>query len=206
MKRFLLPFAGLLSAAAMAQPAGYAARYAEQCAACHGAQGTSAQPLVPHLGGQPAFYVTTQLFLFREGRRNDHPMAAAMTAMARPMTDADLRGFSDHIGTLPPAPAASQPVAPDPQRMSKGRELAHQHKCSFCHGTDFAGGQQVPRIAGQREEYLRETLHGFHTGKRPAYTQAMIGALAMVPPEDLDLLAYYAANLPATAAGATAGK
>lgn len=157
---------------------------------------------MPLLAGQHSFYAITQLFLFREGRR-DNP---AMSDVARTMSDADLRGFSDHVGTLPPAPAASQPTAADPQRMAKGRELAQQHKCVFCHGTDFAGGQQVPRIAGQREEYLRDTLHAFRTGKRPGYTQAMIGALATVPPEDLDILAYYAARFPAVAASAPTGR
>ena len=37
--------------------------------------------------------------------------------------------------------------------MKKGAELAQEHKCLFCHGADFAGGQQVPRIAGQSEDY-----------------------------------------------------
>ena len=64
----------------------------------------------------------------------------------------------------PPAPA----TPPDPARMAKARELARQHKCVFCHGDDLSGGQQVPRIGGQREEYLRETLRGFKSGQRPA--------------------------------------
>ncbi len=45
--------------------------------------------------------------------------------------------------------------------MKQGQALAQQHKCVFCHGADLAGGQQVPRIGGQREEYLREALQGF---------------------------------------------
>lgn len=44
---------------------------------------------------------------FRDGRRDN----AAMSAAAKTMTDADLRGFFEHIGTLPPAPAASRPTA-----------------------------------------------------------------------------------------------
>ena len=40
----------------------------------------------------------TQLFLFREARRKNE----AMMAITKPMTDDDLRGFSDFIGTLPP--------------------------------------------------------------------------------------------------------
>lgn len=188
-----------VAASAAERAAFYAQRFATVCVTCHGPGGRSEQAGVPALAGQHSFYAITQLFLFREGRRDN----AAMVDVAKTMTDADLRGFSEHIGTLPPAqPSAPQLPVPDAARMSKGAELARQHKCVFCHGTDFAGGQQVPRIAGQREEYLRDTLHGFRTGKRPGYTQAMIGALATVPAEDLDALAYYAAHLRAATASA----
>jgi len=44
------------------------------------------------------------------------------------------------------------------------------------------------------------TLHGFRTGKRPGYTQAMTEAVSGIPPEDLDTLAYYVARFPGTAA------
>ncbi|MEQ1682794.1 MAG: hypothetical protein ABL916_04030, partial [Burkholderiaceae bacterium] len=83
---------------------------------------------------------------------------------------------------------------PDAARMSKAQALAQQHKCTFCHGTDLSGGQQVPRIGGQKEDYVRATLRGFKSGERPGYTRAMTEALSQVPVEDLDLLAYYAAN------------
>jgi len=176
----------------------YGQRFAQVCAACHGANGRSDMPGVPVLAGQPSLYAITQLFLFREGRRDNE----AMTAVAKTLTDDDLRGFSDHIGTLPPVPAPPPAVPPDAARMAKGRALAEQHKCLFCHGADLGGGQQVPRIAGQREEYLQASLRGFKSGKRAAYTQAMPPAVGHIPVEDLDTLAYFAARFPgATAAG-----
>ena len=78
--------------------------------------------------------------------------------------------------------------------MAKGRALAQQHKCFMCHGPDLRGGQQVPRIAGQREEYLQAGLQGFRTGKRPGYTLAMTEAVNGISAEDLDTLAYFAAH------------
>ena len=176
----------------------YGQRFAQVCAACHGANGRSDMPGVPVLAGQPSLYAITQLFLFREGRRDNE----AMTAVAKTLTDDDLRGFSDYIGTLPPVPAPPPATPPDAARMDKGRALAEQHKCLFCHGADLGGGQQVPRIAGQREEYLQASLRGFKSGKRAAYTQAMPPAVGHIPVEDLDTLAYFAARFPgATAAG-----
>lgn len=171
----------------------YAQRFAAQCAACHGANGRSDTPLTPVLAGQPSLYAITQLFLFREGRRGNE----AMTAVAKTLTDDDLRGFSDFIGTLPPVPAPASAAPPDAARMARGRALSEQHKCVFCHGAGLGGGQQVPRIAGQHEDYLRESLRGFHSGSRPGYTQAMTAAVSGIPVEDLDILAYYAARFPA---------
>jgi cytochrome c553 len=171
----------------------YAERFRSVCAACHGPNGRSDMPGVPVLAGQPSLYTITQLFLFREGRRTNE----AMVAVAKPMKDADLRGYSDHIGTLPPVPAPAPSTPPDAARMSKGKALAQQYRCTFCHGTELEGGQQVPRIGGQKEEYLRATLHGFKSGERPGYTRAMTEALSQVPAADLDVLAYYAANFSA---------
>jgi cytochrome c553 len=126
-----------------------------------------------------------------------------MTAVAKTLTDNDMRGFADFIGTLPPVPAPPPTTPTDGPRMDKARALAQQHKCVFCHGADFSGGQQVPRIAGQREDYLQMSLRGFHSGARPGYTQAMSAALSQVPLEDLDTLAYYLARFPGPVAGTT---
>lgn len=53
----------------------------------------------------------------------------------------------------------------------------------------------MPRIGGQREEYLRDRLRGFKSGQRPGYTQAMGEAVSQVTVEELDTLAYCAAHL-----------
>jgi len=174
----------------------YAQRYASLCASCHGANGRSDMAGTPVLAGQHSFYAITQLFLFREGRR-DNP---AMTAVAKTMNDADLRGFSDYIATLPAVPAPPAAAPPDAARMTRGQALAQEHRCVICHGADLSGGQQVPRIGQQHEDYLQLTLHGFRTGKRPGYTQAMGEAVSRIAPEDLDTLAYYVARFPAAPA------
>lgn len=164
------------------------------CAGCHGQGGVSTQPLVPSLAGQPSFYAITQLFLFREGRRGD----GLMSAIAKGMTDDDLRAFSDFIGTLPPPPAPASGAA-DAARMARGEALAQGHRCASCHGADYSGGKQVARLAYQREDYLNETLQQFSAGRRLGYTQAMNEALAGIPADALPDLAHYLAHLPAAA-------
>ena len=41
--------------------------------------------------------------------------------------------------------------------MRAAGDLMTQHRCNACHGTDLAGRDHVPRIAGQREDYLAKT-------------------------------------------------
>ena len=185
------PAAAQAAKAANAGTASYAQRYASVCAACHGEKGVSVMPGAPSLAGQHSFYVVTQLFLYREGRRPNE----MMSAVAKTLSDDDLRGFSEFIATLPPQPAPQPPAGPpDADRMARGKSLATEHKCVFCHGADFSGGQQVPRLTGQQEEYLRDVLQGYKSGKRVGYTMAMGEAVSRIAPADLDTLAYYLAR------------
>lgn len=169
-----------------ATPAPAGERFAA-CLACHGEGGVSRLPLTPSLAGQPSFYAITQLFLFREGRRQNE----AMTAVAKGMSDADLRAFSELIAKLPAPPPAA---AGDATRSARGAALAQRFRCASCHGADYAGGQQVARLAGQREDYLNKALAEFRAGTRVGYTSAMSEALAGIEPGELGDLAHYLAN------------
>jgi cytochrome c553 len=182
------------SAGAQAPAGGYAQRWQTVCAACHGAGGQSTLALVPSIGGQPAFYTVTQLFLFRDGRRQDHPQAAAMNAVAKNMSNDDLRGWAAHLETLPPPTRPEAAV--DASRLERGRALAQARHCLSCHGQDLAGGQHVPRVAHQREDYLRLALQGFRSGARIGYTAAMTEAVAGLGAQDLDDLAHFMAHFP----------
>ena len=188
----------LIAGAAFAQsaPVDYAQRYTQLCAACHGEAGRGVPGLAPVLAGQPSFYAVTQLFLFRAGRRGNE----ALTAVAKDMTDTDLRGYSELIGKLAALPTAPATPTPDAARMAQGRALAQRHMCVSCHGIDLAGAPQVPRLAGQHEDYLARTLHEFRAAKRLGYTSAMSEALSGLNPDELDTLAYYMARHSGSAA------
>ena len=167
------------------------------CASCHGEGGVSYNADTPSLAGQPSFYAITQLFLFRAGRRSN----ASMSEVTTPMSDADLRAFSELIGRLPAAPPGA-PGPADPERMKRGAALAERHRCASCHGDDFAGAKQVPRLAGQREDYLARSLAEFRAGTRIGYTPAMNETLTGLGPAELDDLAHYLAHWPGAVAAA----
>lgn len=155
------------------------------CVACHGADGQSRIPETPSLGGQPAFFVIAQLFLFREGRRNN----PAMIAAANGLTNDDLLAFADRVTKLPPPPPPGDP--PDPARFARGRTLTFRHPCGVCHNPDFSGREQMPRLANQREEYLLKAMREYKSGARLGYGGAMAQELAGLSDQDLIDLAHF---------------
>ena len=162
---------------------------AATCFACHGARGVSETENTPSLAGQQAPYALIQLFMFREKLRSFEPM----NEVAKPLTDDDLRGFSDYIATLPkPKPPAD---AGDPARMAKGQALAQQNRCNACHNTDFSGKENVPRIANQREDYLAKTLAEYKDNSRHGYDGTMADVMGPITPEQIADLAYYIARV-----------
>src|ERR1700736_132343 len=158
------------------------------CFACHGERGQSETENTPSLGGQQAPYALIQFFMFREKLRTFEPM----NEMAKPLTDDDLRTFSDFIATLPkPVPPVD---AGDPARMARGQALAQQNRCNSCHNTDFSGKENVPRIANQREDYLAKTLAEYKDNSRHGYDGTMADVMGSVTKEQIADLAYYIAR------------
>jgi len=159
------------------------------CLACHGQNGQSQTEGVPSLGGQQSFYTTVQLLMFRERMR----VADPMNEMAKGLSDDDLRGFADAIAKLPAPKAPEGPV--DDARMTRARALVEQNRCNFCHTPTFAGQDNVPRIADQREDYLVKALRGYKDNSRHGYDTAMADVIAPITDEQILDLAYYIARV-----------
>jgi len=159
------------------------------CLGCHGEHGQSIIDVTPSLGAQRAPYVLIQLFMFREKLRTFEPM----NEMAKALSDDDLRAFSDFIAKFP------KPVPPDdagdPARMARAKALATQFRCNSCHRPDFSGGDNVPRIANQREDYLAKTLAEYKDNSRHGYDGTMADVMGSVSPEQIADLAYFLARL-----------
>ena len=159
------------------------------CLACHGEKGESQLPEVPSLGAQPAFYNLVELVMFRDRLRITEPM----NEMTKGLSDDDLRNVADMMSKLPPpAPVAD---TPDPARMDKGRALAEQHRCNFCHQPNFQGVENVPRLAGQREDYLLKALRGYKDNTRRGYDAQMSEVVYEMKDEEFADLAYFLARV-----------
>ena len=158
------------------------------CLACHGEQGVSENERTPSLGAQQAPYTLIQLYMFREKLRTNE----IMNEMAKPLSDDDLRTFSDFIAKLPKPPPAD---AGDAARMQRGQAAASQHRCNTCHNPDYSGKENVPRIGNQREDYLAKTLAEYKSNTRAGYDASMADVMAQVTPEQIADLAYYIARV-----------
>lgn len=77
---------GLSSAHAQTGDVAQGRAKAQACAVCHGPLGVATAPDAPHLAGQSAIYVATQLKAYRSGERRH----AVMAVMAKPLSDADI--------------------------------------------------------------------------------------------------------------------
>ena len=169
----------------------FAASFEERmaaCLACHGEKGQSDNPEVPSLGAQPSPYLVIQLYLFREKLRP----VELMTEQTKDLTNDDLQKLADTIAAEPPP----QPAAgtPDPARIERGQALARQYRCAFCHGADFAGHDNIPRIAAQREDYLAKALREYKSNARPGYDASMADVVQPIGDGDIADLAYFMAR------------
>ncbi len=159
------------------------------CLSCHGDKGLSSVAETPSLGGQPSFYLTVQMLMFRDRLRVVEPMNAMMKGFG----DGDLQKMGDLIAKLPPPQPAGG--SGDSGRMENGRVLAERNRCNFCHQGNYSGERNVPRLAGQREDYLVKSMRAFKDNSRRGYDASMADVLYEVSDEQILDLAYFLSRL-----------
>jgi cytochrome c553 len=79
--------------------------------------------------------------------------------------------------------------------MQRAQTLVVQNRCNFCHTPNFAGRDNVPRIAGQREDYLVKALRGYKDNSRHGYDASMADVMAPITHDQILDLAYYIARV-----------
>lgn len=185
--------AGALSAMAQpappaAQPSPTAPARLAQCVACHGAQGHSTVPLSPTLAGQPQVFLENTLILVREGLRPIPAMRGALDGVS----DAEIVALAAHFSAQA---VSAPPQARDAAAFQRGQALAARGLCGTCHLPNYAGQQQMPRLAGQREDYLVHSMRQFRDNQAEGRDTQMNGVLRGLGDGDLTDLAHYFAQL-----------
>jgi cytochrome c553 len=170
------------SVRAQAQPERLAA-----CESCHGPAGNAQVAQFPSLAGQPKVFLEHQLMMMREGLRDVPAMKEVMAGIS----DAQIAALASHYAALPSLPTRA-PV--DPQKYRAGEETARKMLCGTCHLADYAGQHQVPRLAGQNEEYLLQSMKQFRDSPGPGRDTIMAAALHGLSDADLANVAHYLAR------------
>jgi cytochrome c553 len=174
-----------------ASAAGVAQTFEERlqlCGTCHGADGNSKMEKTPSLAGQPELFLTNQMILFRERLRQSEVMAP----FAKGLSDTDIVALAGHYSKLAPEPG---PEAVDPALAARGAELANALHCRSCHLPDYAGREQMPRLARQRIDYMVDSMIAYRDGKRYGTDNAMNAVMHGVSDADIRALAHFVAGV-----------
>ncbi len=159
------------------------------CESCHGPGGNATIANMPSIAAQPATYLENQLVLFREGLRN----APVMQEVAKDMKDEDITALARHFSQQKAKPTATTPM--DPAFAAKAVGIARTHHCGQCHLAGYEGRAQMPRLAGQREDYLAHAMLGYRDGRRTGADTTMSEVLYGVSDKDIEALAHYLSRI-----------
>jgi cytochrome c553 len=158
------------------------------CESCHGRGGNSEVALTPSIAGQPEVFIQNQLIFFREGLR----ASDTMQAVAKGMKDAEVKELAKHFSKS--AVRIVSPGAADTKLETRGKELIGAMHCGQCHLPTFQGREQMPRLAGQREDYLVSTMIAYRDGKRTGADTTMSEVLYGISDADIKVLGHYLAR------------
>jgi LSD1 subclass zinc finger protein len=159
----------------------------EQCVACHGETGNSTMENTPSLAGQPSTFLFLQLFLIRDGLR---PLPL-MQPFLEGRSDQDLEDMAAFFAAQTPEPEDTPRHA---ALYTRGAELSPRLRCASCHAAGYVGQAQMPRLAGQREDYMVHAMRQYQTNERAASDTTMTAVLYGLSADDIAALAHYMAQ------------
>jgi cytochrome c553 len=161
-----------------------------ECKGCHGLDGRSAAPAIPHLAAQRESYLLASLRAYREKKRTH----AALKEIITQMSEADVRNLAAFYSSLPPLKApAGEAKAVSP--YERGKALADA--CAKCHGADGNSTTPgIPSLAGQHAQYLViATQEYLNRERKAAPMHAVLPGLTKLDKESLAL--YFTSQAPA---------
>ena len=161
---------------------------AQLCAACHGENGIPQDKATPVIWGQYQGYLYLDLRDYKSGaRKND-----IMSPLAQTLERDDMMALALYFSQKR-WPDLQQPSAP-PDVAARAIRANASVGCTGCHQGQYQGEGTQPRLAGQSQEYLRQTMIEFRTrarGNNPGMTDLMLATSE----DDIAALAQYMAGL-----------
>lgn len=157
------------------------------CMACHGPQGNSQVPTTPSLAGQPKVFLENKLVLIREGLREIPQMKGLLDGVSDP----DIVALANYFS------AQTRATVTGPANMTtyqRGQAISTGMLCGSCHLPDYAGRQQIPRLAGQQEAFLLNAMKQFRDNPGPGRDTIMSASVLGLKDNELSDLAHFLSN------------
>lgn len=152
------------------------------CNTCHGQDGAPKNANVPIIWGLQENYLLKELHDFQHGDRDNEVMHWMSTAL----TPEEVGSAAAYFATKSwPGKASNAAAASAPAAVAV---------CQVCHQQNLVGGVPAPRLAGQRYEYLVETMRRFAEGER-ANNADMANIMKAMSAADREALAKYISGL-----------
>ncbi len=171
---------------------------ATACIACHGNDGNSTIPDYPHIAGQNAKYLETQMRLMRDGERFIPVMAGQLDAMS----DQDLKDIAAFYASQPGKIGQASP-----ENLQLGESIYRGGildkgvaACTACHAPNGNGNRLAgfPRISGQPVTYTIAQLKAYREEERTSdeYVSGMMrNVAARLTDNEIKAVANYIQGL-----------
>lgn len=169
------------------------------CAACHGDDGVSLNPVWPKLAGQNPKYLASQLHEFKkgpDGNRNN----AVMYGIAVNLSDQDIEDLSEYYSSLKSTVGLTKDEYLDLGRniYRGGNMEIKMQACISCHGPNGQGNYAaaIPMLSGQHSQYTYQQLKNFQTSMRSNdYNKMMRNIVHRMTDEEMKAVASYIEGL-----------
>lgn len=152
------------------------------CGVCHGVNGLPKLEGVPIIWGLQENYVLKQLREFRHGER----ASDTMKKIAITLTEEEVGPAAAHFATKP-WPAG-------PTNASSSSQSPTMAICEACHQQKLVGGVAAPRLAGQKYDYLVDSMRRFAEGERKNSPE-MSSIMQAISASDREAMARYISGL-----------
>ncbi len=167
------------------------------CAACHGADGNSINPVWPSLAGQHASYTEAQLAAFKSGERQD----VLMTSQAMLLDEQAMKDLAAYYASQSPTPkaVANKALINRGEQLYRGGDAESKASaCLACHGPGGKGNPAAgyPNISGQHAAYVAKQLRDYASGARKSDREQMMrNVSAALSADDIEAIASYIQGL-----------
>ena len=157
----------------------------EKCVSCHGERGVSHNPENPSLAGQDERYLIKATKEYKNDLRKHDGMKGAVEKLS----DGEISSVARYY-------SAQKAEKPKEVYLPEESSLLIETRCVLCHGEKgFSSDYDKPRLAGQSEGYLIESMKQYKSGIRKHNAMnAMAEVLSLI--EMKDIAAYYARQRP----------